>query len=97
MDSQADGGELAMRRRRARFRSWHRGTREMDLIMGRYADAAADGWNADDMRDYEALLDLPEADLFAWITGELPLPVQFDTPVFRSLVVFHGGKRESRA
>ncbi len=97
MDSRADGDELTMRRRRARFRSWHRGTREMDLIMGRYADAAADGWNAGDMCDYEALLDLPEADLFAWITGELATPAQYDTPVFRRLVAFHGGKREGAA
>jgi antitoxin CptB len=86
-----DQDELAMRRKRARFRAWHRGTREMDLIMGRFADAAADGWSESEMRDYEALLDLPEADLFAWITGEVTVPLQFDTPIFRSLVDFHGG------
>ncbi len=81
--------DMAMRRKRARFRAWHRGTREMDLIMGRFADAAAHAWGESELGDYETLLNLPEADVFAWITGDASVPTQYDTPVFRSLVDFH--------
>src|SRR5215218_1174084 len=84
--------DLTMRRRRARFRAWHRGTREMDLVMGRFADATIEGWSSAQLADYEALLDLPEADVFAWVTGEVPVPEEYDTDLFRRLVTFHGGQ-----
>lgn len=76
------------RRRRAQFRSWHRGMREVDLILGRFADAKMAGLNAAELDQYETLLDLPDGDLLKWLTGEQPVPDRFDTPLFRSLRSF---------
>jgi antitoxin CptB len=77
------------RRRRALFRSWHRGLRETDLLMGRFADAEIAGLNDRDLADYESLLDAQDRDVLAWLTGEAEVPPDYDTPVFRKLRDFH--------
>jgi antitoxin CptB len=77
--------DLDTRRRRARFRSWHRGMREVDLILGSFADARMAGLNAAELDEYEALLDIPDGDFLKWVTGEKPVPDDYDTPLFRSI------------
>ena len=78
--------DLDPRRRKALFRSWHRGMREMDLILGGFADDHIGELTDEDMDLYEALLDQPDPELFKWFTGELPLPVDQDTAVFRKIL-----------
>lgn len=80
---------LDPRRRKILFRAWHRGTREMDLLMGRYADHALAGLSSTDLDAFEALIEVPDRDLFAWVTGAAPVPANYDTGVFRSLRAFH--------
>jgi antitoxin CptB len=80
---------LDLRRRKLRFRSWHRGIREMDLIMGRFADACLDELTEADLDGYETLLDVADQDLFSWVIETHPLPPQYDIPVFRKLSAFH--------
>jgi antitoxin CptB len=81
--------ELDVRRRRVLYRAWHRGTREMDLIIGRFTDDAIIGFDEGELADYERLMDVPDPDLYAWVTGERDAPAEFDTPVFRRLRAFH--------
>jgi antitoxin CptB len=80
---------LGVRQRRILFRSWHRGMREMDLILGRFADAAIANLCESDLDDYERLLEAPDRDLFSWITGEAMPPAAYDTPVLRKIRNFH--------
>lgn len=80
---------LDPRRRRALFRSWHRGTREMDLIMGRFADARIGELSEAELADYEFLMEVQDRDLYGWLTGELQTPAVYNTPVFRKLRAFH--------
>ncbi|WP_158812041.1 succinate dehydrogenase assembly factor 2 [Beijerinckia sp. L45] len=80
---------LDVRRRRILFRAWHRGTREMDLTMGRFADEKLRDLPEDDLADLEALLEMPDRDVFSWLTGELAVPPEFDTPVFHKVRAFH--------
>ena len=56
---------LDPRRRRALFRAWHRGTREMDLLLGRFADTHIGGLSDRDLADFEALMEVPDPALFA--------------------------------
>jgi antitoxin CptB len=79
---------LDERRRRLLFRSWHRGTREMDLIMGRFADATIEALSDAELDAFERLADVPEPELYAWITGEQPLAPEHDTPLFHRLRQF---------
>jgi antitoxin CptB len=80
---------LDFRRRRLLFRSWHRGIREMDLILGRFADAAIAALSDAELEDYERLMERPDPELYAWITGEMPVPREYDTDLFRRLRTFH--------
>jgi antitoxin CptB len=79
---------LDERRRRLLFRSWHRGTREMDLIMGRFADATIEALGDAELDAFERLTDVPEPELYAWITGEQPVAPEHDTPLFHRLRQF---------
>src|SRR2546425_3837959 len=80
---------LDLRRRKLLFRSWHRGMREMDLIMGRFADSALDQLSDPELAEFERLLEVPDRELLAWITGEAAVPASFDTALFRRLRDFH--------
>ena len=78
-----------IRRKRLLFRSWHRGTREADLILGSFAEAHLGGFDSARLDAYEALLDCPDADLFDWIIGRAVPPPAFDHDVTRLLRAFH--------
>lgn len=80
---------LDARRRRLLFRSWHRGIREADLIMGRFADAYIADLSDTELDQYERLMDAQEHDLVAWLTGQAEVPSEEDTPLFRRLLEFH--------
>ena len=81
--------DLDPRRRRTLVRAWHRGIREMDLIMGRFADAEIGALSEAELDDFEALIEVPDRDLFRWLTGESPTPENYDTQVWRRLKAFH--------
>jgi antitoxin CptB len=66
------------RRKRARYRSWHRGTREMDFLLGRFADRHLAGLSTDELERYEALLEVADPSLYRWIAGHEPAPAAFD-------------------
>src|ERR1700744_533412 len=77
-----------VRRRRIRFRAWHRGTREMDLIMGGFADAALPRLSDAELDQFEHLLDLPDPVVFAWLAGMEAVPAAQDTPLLRKVRAF---------
>lgn len=80
---------LDLRRRKLLFRSWHRGMREMDLIMGGFADSAISVLDDVELTDFERLIDVPDRTLVSWITGEADIPPEFDTGLFRRMRDFH--------
>jgi antitoxin CptB len=88
-DPNGSGGGLDERRRRARFRAWHRGTREADLLLGRFAEANIERMNDQDLTDFEALLGVPDADVVAWITGRAATDPRFAVPVLEAIIRFH--------
>jgi antitoxin CptB len=89
--------ELESRRRKLRYRAWHRGTLEMDLVLGRFADAELAGMSVSEIAQLEALLDVPDPDLFGWVIGQAAVPANQDTPMFRRLVEFHRTARDAAA
>ena len=80
---------LDERRRRLLYRSWHRGTREMDLIMGRFADAAVGELTEAEIAELERLSDVSDPELYAWLTGGRPVPDDYNLATFRRLRDFH--------
>ncbi len=82
---------LCERRRRIIFRSWRRGMREMDLILGRFSEAHIAGLSDSELDDYERLLEVPDGDVFSWIAGRARIPACYDTPLLRKIRNFHSG------
>jgi antitoxin CptB len=80
---------LDARRRKLLFRAWHRGMRELDLIMGRFAESAIAQLTADELLDFEDLMEVPDRELLAWVTGEADVSAKFDTALFRRLRQFN--------
>jgi len=63
--------------------------REVDLILGRFADAGLANLSESELDDYERLLEIPDHDIFSWITGEAKPPATYDRPVLRKICNFH--------
>jgi antitoxin CptB len=76
---------LDERRRRILFRAWRRGMREMDLVMGRFADAHLPTMSESELDAFELLLDAPDHQALAWIVGGAPPPRGFDTALIARL------------
>lgn len=74
------------KRKRLQFRSWHRGTRELDLIMGTFADRNLSGFSDIALDQYDQILTYPDPDLYNWITGVEAVPANFMSPVMEKLV-----------
>ena len=80
---------LDERRRKVLFRAWRRGVREMDLIVGRFADAHITVLDTAALDDFERLLEAPNAELYAWVVGSEQAPAGYDTAVLEKLRAFH--------
>ena len=77
-----------IRKKRLLFRAWHRGTREADLLLGSFAEANLAAFDGRQLDDFEALLEMPDAELFDWIAGRTAPPPEYDTEVTRLLLAF---------
>ena len=81
-------GETAEARlKRMAMRSWRRGTKEMDLVLGPYADAHLAGLTEADLVTYDALLAENDQDLMAWILGQSAPPPALD-PLLARITAF---------
>lgn len=63
------------RLKRMAMRSWRRGTKEMDLVLGPFADAHLAGMGEGDLAVYDLLLEENDQDLLPWVLGQSPAPV----------------------
>ena len=73
---------LDERRRKILFRAWRRGMREMDLVMGQFADLNLPTMTDAELDEFERLMEAPDPEVLSWITGEAPTPQGYDTPLF---------------
>jgi antitoxin CptB len=83
--SMLSSATLDERRRKILFRAWRRGMREMDLVMGSFADSNLADMSEAELDEFERLMDAPDPEVLSWITGEAPTPPEFDTPLFARL------------
>lgn len=74
-----------IRLKRLRFRAWHRGTKEADLLIGGFFDAQSEAWNDDEISWFEALMDEQDVDIMAWAIGTLPVPERWQGPLMERL------------
>ncbi|RJY08631.1 succinate dehydrogenase assembly factor 2 [Aurantiacibacter aquimixticola] len=69
--------DLTQRLARAKFRAWHRGTREADYMFGGFYDTYHADWDEDGLAWFEALLDEDDVDVMAWALGRQEPPKSF--------------------
>ena len=67
-----ESGEARLKR--LRMRSWRRGTKEMDIVLGPYADAHLAGMDMEALAAFEAILEEQDQDLMSWILGQKAPP-----------------------
>ena len=70
--------DLNKKRKRLIFRSWHRGTREMDLLLGSFADKYVPDFDENELELYDELLNHSDPDLYNWITKKETAPANFN-------------------
>jgi antitoxin CptB len=70
---------------RARYRAWHRGTREADLMIGGFFDAHHAAWDEDALAWFEALLQEQDVDIMAWALQSQPVPMEFVGPQMEAM------------
>ena len=66
------------RLRRLKFRAWHRGTKEADLMVGGFFDTHSASWTEEQADWFEALIEEEDVDIMAWAIGVLPCPSQYE-------------------
>ena len=67
--------------RALKYRAWHRGTREADMMIGGFFDAHHAAWDADDRALFAALLTEQDVDIMAWAIGTQPVPERYQGPM----------------
>lgn len=86
IEGQIDKDEnIEIRRKRLKFRSWHRGIKEADILLGSFADKFLEEMSTDQLDKYENLLREADSDLVAWITKDRAAPDHFEHDVMKML------------
>ena len=78
--------DLSTRRRRLRFRAWHRGTREADIMIGSFVDRHLGEFTAADCAWFEDLLNRIDQDILDWMSGRRAPPKAFDTALMKAMM-----------
>lgn len=81
---------LSPRLKRLLYRANHRGMRELDMMIGQFAEARVATMTEAEADTFERLMQVEEPDLMSWITGQAPVPAEHDTPLFREMLGLAG-------
>lgn len=76
------------RRKKLQFRAWRRGFRELDLLMGSFADKHLGEYDSVGLDEFERLLEVPDWEIYAWLVGQEPVPESHKGPVLDQLIAF---------
>jgi antitoxin CptB len=93
--STRSSGGLDDRRKRLLFRCWHRGTREMDLILGRFADAEIEVLPEDELAQLEQLIEVSDPELYAALTGKITLASEYASGLFDRIKSFRSADHDA--
>lgn len=83
------GEDIAIRRKMMRYRAWHRGTREMDLVLGPFADAHIETLSVAELDRLERLMGEEDPALLTWVMGQASPPDRVDRAFLERIVADH--------
>jgi antitoxin CptB len=78
--------EETIRRKRLSYRAWHRGMKEMDLILGQFADARLTAMSEVELDAFETVLTYSDVALYRWLTGAEVVPEHYDSAMLREVL-----------
>jgi len=81
-----DNESRSVRLKKIRFRAWHRGTREMDMLLGRFVDTKLDSLSEEELETFEVILEIPDQDLYKMLVDNAPVPAPVAGPVMNDLI-----------
>lgn len=90
-----DEETLENRRKRLIFRSWHRGMKEMDQIMGSFANKNVPIFSPQELDVYEQLLENSDPDLYDWICRRIEVPANKNSDILEMLLKYDYAKERS--
>lgn len=85
---QTEHDKLDKIRKRLAWRASRRGIKEMDIIVGGYADAHLPTMSAKDLITFEALLEIPDQQLLSWVTRQEDVPLELRYPMLMDILAF---------
>ena len=77
--------DRAIRLKRLRFRSWHRGTKEADMMIGGFFDRHSETWNDAEIAWFEALIDEEDVEIMAWALHQAVVPPRVAGPLMTAM------------
>ena len=77
---------IEIKKKRLLFRSTHRGTREMDILLGDFFKSNMSDLNKDQLNEFEGLIEIPDDDLYNWAMGRMEIPKELDTQLLRDFI-----------
>ena len=80
--------DLEVRRKRLRYHSWHRGTKELDLVLGQFGEKYLPTMSENDIDLFEAIINENEHDIYAWLAGREPTPEQHENHIMTMILNF---------
>lgn len=86
--STAAGDDLETRRKRLLYRSIYRGNKENDILLGQFARAHINSFDAAELDQYERLLAVGDNEIYDWISGKVAVPPDHDSAVVRKILAF---------
>jgi antitoxin CptB len=80
--------QLSHIRKRLAWRASRRGIKEMDIVVGGFADARLASMSPHELINFEAMLDIPDQFLLSWLTGQEDVPQNMQTPLLLEMLAF---------
>lgn len=83
------------KRKRLIFRSWHRGTKEMDQILGSFANQYIPQFSEEELDLYEQMLENSDPELYDWICGRAEVPANKNSAILEKLLNYDYASQRS--
>lgn len=77
-----------IRVKRLLYQSMHRGCKETDAMLGRFAKSEIDKFSKEELDQYEEFISEDDWDIYAWLIGTYPMPEKFNNNVVKAIINF---------
>jgi antitoxin CptB len=84
MDDNSQQTEIT--RKRLLWRAKHRGIKEMDIVVGGFAELRLAEMSVGELALFEVLLEIPDQELLSWTTGQEAVPEKWKTPLLLEMI-----------